>query len=123
MVSVGVATSGTDPIKIDGGQEMGTDFLVDGITTNRQENGSGSFGILSPSVDAVNEFHVSIASLPIDEGRTTGGLANFNTKGGTNDYHGTVYEFYKNAGFDANSWFDNGYIAQQGGTEAATATI
>jgi hypothetical protein len=119
IVSVGVATSGTDPIKIDGGQEMGTDFLVDGITTNRQENGSGSFGILSPSVDAVNEFQVSIASLPIDEGRTTGGLANFNTKGGTNDYHGTVYEFYKNAGFDANSWFNNGFIAQQGNTKAA----
>lgn len=121
VVSVGVATSGTDPIKIDGGQEMGTDFLVDGITTNRQENGSGSFNILSPSVDAVNEFHVSIASLPIEEGRTTGGVANFNTKSGTNDYHGMVYEFYKNAGFDANSWFYNGYIGQQGDTAAARA--
>jgi hypothetical protein len=119
VVDVGVATSGTDPIKIDGGQEMGTDFLVDGITTNRQENGSGSFNILSPSVDAVSEFQVSIANLPIEEGRTTGGLANFNTKSGTNDYHGMVYEFYKNAGFDANSWFDNGYIAQQGNTAAA----
>ena len=123
IVSVGVATSGTDPIKINGGQEMGTDFLVDGITTNRQENGSGSFNILSPSVDAVNEFHVSIASLPIDEGRTTGGLANFNTKSGTNDYHGTAYEFYKNAGFDANSWFNNGYIAQEGSTPAAIKRV
>jgi hypothetical protein len=109
----------SDTIKINGGQEMGTDFLVDGITTNRQENGSGSFNILSPSVDAVNEFQVSIASLPIDQGRTTGGLANFNTKGGTNGYHGEVYEFYKNSGFDANSWFDNGYIAEQGDTAAA----
>jgi hypothetical protein len=118
VVAVGVAAA-TDPIKIDGGQEAGTDFLVDGITTNRQENGSGSFNILSPSVDAVNEFQVSIASLPIDEGRSTGGLANFNTKGGTNDYHGSAYEFYKNAGFDGNSWFDNGFIAQQGNTAAA----
>jgi hypothetical protein len=122
VVAVGVASSGTDTIKINGGQEMGTDFLVDGITTNRQQNGSGSFGILSPSVDAVNEFHVSIASLPIEEGRTTGGVANFNTKGGTNGYHGSVYEFYKNAGLDANSWFYNGYIAQQGNTKAARET-
>ena len=113
VVGVGVAGS-ADTIKINGGQEEGTDFLIDGITTNRQENGSGSFGILSPSVDAVNEFHISIASLPIDEGRTTGGLANYNTKGGTNDFHGSVYEFFKNAGLDANNWFDNGYIAQQG---------
>ncbi len=118
VVAVGVQGS-NDTIKIDGGQEMGTDFLVDGITTNRQQNGSGSFGILSPSVDSVNEFHVSIASLPIEEGRTTGGVANFNTKSGTNEYHGTVYEFFKNSALDANLWFYNGYIAQQGNTAAA----
>jgi hypothetical protein len=119
-VGVGVAGS-ADTLKISGGQEMGTDFLVDGITTNRQQNGSGSFGIISPSVDAVNEFHVSISSLPIEEGRTTGGVSNFNTKGGTNSYHGTVYEFYKNNALDANNWFYNGYIAQQGNTAAARA--
>ena len=122
VVGVGVSSSGTDTIKISGGQELGTDFLVDGITTNRQQNGSGSFGILSPSVDAVNEFHVSIASLPIEEGRTTGGVANFNTKGGTNNYHGSVYEFYKNAALDANTWFNNGEIARHGSTAAARAT-
>jgi hypothetical protein len=122
----GVAGFGTssaaDAIKINGGQENGTDFLIDGITTNRQQNGSGSFGILSPSVEAVNEFQISIASLPIEEGRTTGGLANFNTKGGTNSYHGTVYEFYKNAGFDANTWFNNGNIATHGNDAAARKT-
>ncbi len=42
---------------------------MDGITTNRQENGSGSFRILSPSVDAVNEFHISISGLPIEAGQ------------------------------------------------------
>ena len=121
VVGTGEATSGTDPIKINGGQEEATDFLVDGITTNRQENGSGSFGILSPSIDAVNEFHISLSGLPAELGRTTGGIANFNTKGGTNDYHGTVYDFFKNAALDANSWFSNGDIAQQGNTAAARA--
>src|SRR5580658_761869 len=118
VVGAGMAGS-ADTIKINGGQEEGTDFLIDGITTNRQENGSGSFGILSPSVDAVNEFQVSIAGLPIEEGNTTGGLANYNTRGGTNEYHGTVYDFFKNNVLDANSWFYNGYIAQQGDTQAA----
>jgi Carboxypeptidase regulatory-like domain len=97
--------------KINGGQEEGTDYLVDGITTNRQENGSGSVDILTPSVDAVTEFQVSLSGLPADLGRTTGGIANFNTKSGTNDYHGTVYDFYKNAALDANNWFNNGYLA------------
>jgi hypothetical protein len=122
VVLVGVASDNSDTIKINGGQELGTDFLVDGITTNRQQNGSGSFGILSPSVDAVNEFHISIASLPIEEGRTTGGVANFNTKGGTNGYHGTIYEFFKNAALDANTWFNNGNIAQHGNTAEARET-
>ncbi len=48
-------------------------------------------------------------------------MANFNTKGGTNDYHGSVYDFYKNNVLDANSWFYNGEMAQQGDTAAAKA--
>jgi hypothetical protein len=103
--------SGFQMTKINGGQEEGTDYLVDGITTNRMENGSGSVDILTPSVDAVNEFHVELSGLPAELGRTTGGIANFNTKSGANDYHGTLYDFYKNAAFDANNWFNNGYLA------------
>ncbi len=113
--AVGPGTSpGGSPFqmtKINGGQEEGTDYLVDGITTNRQENGSGSFDIVAPSVEAVNEFHISISGLPAELGRTTGGLANFNTKSGTNNYHGVFYNFYKNAALDANNWFNNGYLS------------
>jgi hypothetical protein len=118
VVGVGMQ-SANDAIKINGGQEEGTDFLIDGITTNRQQDGSNSFGIISPSVDAVNEFHISLSALPAELGRTTGGLANFNTKGGTNKYHGEIYEFYKNNVLDANTWFANADIAQQGNTAAA----
>ena len=103
--------SGFQMTKINGGQEEGTDYLVDGITTNRQENGSGSVDILTPSVDAVSEFHVSLSGLSAELGRTTGGIANFNTRGGTNEYHGVVYDFYKNAALDGNNWFNNGYLA------------
>jgi hypothetical protein len=103
--------SGFQMTKINGGQEEGTDYLVDGITTNRQENGSGSVDILTPSVDAVNEFHIDLSGLPAELGRTTGGIANFNTKSGTNQYHGLVYNFYKNSALDANNWFNNGYLA------------
>lgn len=97
--------------KINGGQDEGSDFLVDGITTNRQENGSGGFEILAPSVEAIQEFHISLSGLPANIGRTTGGIANYNTKGGTNDYHGVVYDIYKNAVLDGNNWFNNGYLA------------
>ncbi|HTW47729.1 MAG TPA: TonB-dependent receptor [Acidobacteriaceae bacterium] len=104
--------SGFQMTKINGGQEEGTDYLVDGITTNRMENGSGSFDIVAPSVEAVNEFHIDLSGLPADLGRTTGGLANFNTRSGTNQYHGAIFDFYKNAALDANNWFNNGYLAE-----------
>ena len=112
--------SGFQMTKINGGQEEGTDYLVDGITTNRMENGSGSFDIVAPSVEAVNEFQVSLSGLPAELGRTTGGLANFNTKSGTNDYHGAVFDIYKNAALDANNWFNNGYLANTPESDVAT---
>ncbi|MGB6134534.1 MAG: carboxypeptidase regulatory-like domain-containing protein [Acidobacteriaceae bacterium] len=109
----------TQMTKINGGQEEGTDYLVDGITTNRMENGSGSFDIVAPSVEAVNEFHIDLSGLPADLGRTTGGLANFNTKSGTNEYHGAIFDFYKNAALDGNNWFNNGYLAETPASEVA----
>jgi hypothetical protein len=98
--------------KINGGQTLGSEYLVDGITTNRAENGSGGFDGISPSVEAIQEFRVSISALPADIGRTTGGIANFNSRNGTNSYHGAVYDFYKNAALDGNNWFNNYYLAQ-----------
>ncbi|MGA2849347.1 MAG: TonB-dependent receptor [Terracidiphilus sp.] len=115
--------SGFQMTKINGGQEEGTDYLVDGITTNRMENGSGSFDIVAPSVEAVNEFHISLSGLPAELGRTTGGLANFNTKSGTNSYHGAVFDIYKNAALDANNWFNNGYLAQTPESNAAARDL
>jgi hypothetical protein len=117
----GMAGNGSDTLKINGGQEMGTDFLIDGITTNRQQNGSGSFGIVSPSVSAVSEFRISTSGMPAELGRTTGGISNFSTKGGANNYHGMAYDYFKNSVLDANTWFNNGDIALQGNTAAARA--
>ncbi|MGA8273579.1 MAG: TonB-dependent receptor, partial [Candidatus Sulfotelmatobacter sp.] len=107
--------------KIAGGQTEGTDYLVDGITTNRQENGSGSFDIIAPSVESIQEFHVDISGMSAEYGRTTGGLANYKTRSGTNDYHGAVFDYYKNAVLDGNNWFNNGYLAET--TDPATRAL
>ncbi|WP_238324680.1 carboxypeptidase regulatory-like domain-containing protein [Pseudacidobacterium ailaaui] len=114
--AVGPGTSGgTTYAKIDGGQTLGSDYLLDGISTQRSENGSGLFDQTTPSVESVQEFRVETTSLPAEFGRTTGGLANFKTRSGTNSYHGVIYDFYKNAALDANSWFNNGYLALNAG--------
>lgn len=118
--AVGPGTNGgTFQAKIAGGQTLGSEYLVDGISTYRSENGTGDFDSTTPSVDAIEEFRVETSSLPADYGRTTGGIANFKTRSGTNSYHGHVYDFFKNNGLDANNWFNNGRIAQAGNTPAA----
>lgn len=99
---------GTWESKINGGQNYATEILLDGASMYRSENGS-SFDETAPSVEAIAEFKVSISSVPAESGRTTGGIESFNTKGGTNQYHGKVYELFKNRVLNANNWGRNLY--------------
>ena len=97
---------GTFESKINGGQNYATEVLLDGVSMFRSENGS-SFDETAPSVDALSEFKVTTSTMPAEMGRTTGGIESFNTKAGTNAFHGGVYEFFRNEDLDANSFFDN----------------
>lgn len=94
--------------KVAGGQEYGNEVLIDGISQERTENGS-SFDEEAPSVEALTQFKVITGLPPAEYGRTTGGVEDFVTKGGSNVYHGTGWEFYKDQALDANSWFNNGW--------------
>ena len=117
---------GTFESKITGGQNYATEVLLDGAGTTRSENGS-SFDETAPSVEALGEFKVLTSTLPAEFGRTTGGIESFNTKGGTNAYHGGVYELFRNTALDANVW-GNDYCLQYvdpahcGGSRSTYAT-
>ena len=102
--------SGVFLAKTAGGQEYGNEVLLDGASQQRSENGS-SFDEEGPSVEALQEFKVTTATPSAEYGRSTGGIENFVTKSGTNTYHGTVYDIFKNNALDANTWFNNGYLA------------
>ena len=93
--------------KIAGGQNYGNEVLIDGASQQRSENGS-SFDEEAPSVEALQEFKITTALPQAEYGRTTGGIENFVTKSGTNNYHGTVYELFRNTALDANTWFNDG---------------
>ena len=97
---------GTFESKITGGQNYATEVLLDGAATTRSENGS-SFDETAPSVEALGEFKILTSTVPAEFGRTTGGIESFNTKGGTNNYHGTLYELFRNEDLDANVWGNN----------------
>src|SRR5579862_7375748 len=104
----GVADSnGVFLSKIAGGQNYGNEVLIDGASQQRSENGS-SFDEEAPSVEALQEFKITTALPQAEYGRTTGGIENFVTKSGTNSFHGTVYELFRNTALDANTWFNDG---------------
>ena len=98
------ANSPTDQggFKLNGGQQAGTDILVDGATIElASANLQMNYGV---SVEAVQEFKVMTNTFDAQYGRMSGGLVNLVTKFGTNDLHGDVYDILKNRVLDANSW-------------------
>ena len=96
--------------RIAGGQAFGNEVLIDGVSQQRSENGS-SFDEEAPSVEALNELTVTQGLPPAEFSRTTGGIENFVTKSGTNQFHGDAYDLIRNTALDANLWFNGGQRA------------
>jgi hypothetical protein len=102
----GNSSSGIFLSKLAGGQNLGTEVLLDGISVQRQDTVS-AFDQTAPSVEALNEFKVTTSTPSAQFGRTSGGVESFTTKSGTNAYHGTIFELFRNEALDANSWGNN----------------
>lgn len=95
-------------MKLSGGQSYGAEVMLDGASTQRSENGS-SYDETAPSIEAVQEFKVTLSGPSSEFGRSTAGFESFSTKSGANQFHGTAFAFVKNAAFDANDWYNNGW--------------
>lgn len=98
--------SGIFQAKLAGGQNFGNEVLLDGASTARADSGS-SFDQTAPSVEALQEFRVTTSTVPAEFGRTTGGVESFTTKSGTNNYHGSLYDIFRNEDLNAKEWFQN----------------
>jgi hypothetical protein len=102
----GSVSSGIFESKLSGGQNFGTEVLLDGVSTTRSDSGS-AFDQTAPSVEVLSEFKVLTSTFSAEYGRTSGGIESFATKSGTNDYHGTAFDLFRNTALDANSWDNN----------------
>ena len=97
------ASAGIYSTKISGGQNFGTEILLDGASVMRSDSGS-AFDQTAPSVEALTEFKVTTSTPSAEFGHTSGGVESFTTKSGSNKYHGSVFELFRNEALDANSW-------------------
>ena len=100
------SSNGVFEAKLAGGQNFGNEVILDGASTARADSGS-AFDQTAPSVEALTEFKVTTSTVPAEFGRTSGGVESFATRSGTNTFHGTAYDIFRNEALNANTWFNN----------------
>jgi Carboxypeptidase regulatory-like domain/TonB-dependent Receptor Plug Domain/TonB dependent receptor len=96
-----------DELSISGGRPVQNNYLLDGVSINDYTNqGPGSILGGNLGADAVAQFTVLTTNYSTEYGRTSGGVISAITRSGTNQFHGTAYEFLRNSALDARNFFD-----------------
>ena len=95
---------GTGRPYVNGAREQENNFLLDGMDNNQPDNNDVGY---VPAPDAVQEFNLITGSAPADFGNYLGGVVNVTVKSGTNDFHGSLYDYLRRGGLNANSWQNN----------------
>ncbi len=94
---------GAGGLAVNGNRETANSFLVNGGSVEESKNNGAS---IIPSLDSIQEFRVLTNSFDAEYGRFSGAIVNVVTKTGTNQFHGSVYEFLRNEKMDAKNFFD-----------------
>ena len=99
------ANNATDDYKLNGGQEGGTDILVDGVSISLVSPNTQQNKGVSP--EAVDEFKTLQSNFSAEYGQSGDGIVSLTLKSGSNKLHGDFYEFQRNSALDSNSWNNN----------------
>ncbi|HET9216367.1 MAG TPA: TonB-dependent receptor, partial [Terriglobia bacterium] len=88
--------------RINGSRPRVSEYIYDGISVLQPEPGQVAY---FPIVDAIDEFRVETNSYSAEYGRSNGGVIMINHKSGSNDFHGTIFEFFRNEALNARNLF------------------
>ncbi len=88
-------------------QNTTTGTTYQGVNGNNYNVNSGFNSVLPIPLDSVQEFRVTVGGQGVDQGRSSGGQVVLVTKSGTNELHGSLYEYNRNTATSANTWFNN----------------
>jgi hypothetical protein len=98
-------------LTISGARPQQNNYRLDGVSLNDYANGApGSVLGGSLGVDAIQEFSVLTSNYSAEYGKTSGGVVNAVTRSGTNQFHGSAYEFIRNSALDTRNFFDVGGV-------------
>jgi hypothetical protein len=96
-------------LSISGARPQQNNYRLDGISINDYSNGGpGSVLGQNLGVEAIQEFSVLTSNYSAEYGKTSGGVVNAISRSGTNQFHGSGYEFLRNSALDAPGYFDSG---------------
>ena len=100
----GQTTMNSGRPNVNGNREQANNFMLDGLDNNQvSENDVG----YAPSVDAIQEFNEITNNAPAEFGNFMGAIISTTTKSGTNQFHGSAFEFFRNNVLNANDWSNN----------------
>src|SRR5205807_1440896 len=94
----------TNAYQINGVVNNQNQFTLNGATISQQTSTARGSWFVAPTADAVQEFKIQTSNYDASVGRSGGGTINVVTKQGTNQYHGTLFDYWRNSVFDANFW-------------------
>ncbi len=104
-VSAPAGTAAVLPFSINGQRNSANNWTVDGA--DNVDRGSNLTLLTFPSIEAIDEFKIQRSLYTADSGRAGGAQINVVTRSGTNQFHGSLYEFARNNYFAANNWVNN----------------
>ncbi len=90
-------------VSVNGSRESGNAFLINGGDVQEPKNSGAS---VIPNLDAIQEFRVLTSTFDAEYGRFAGAIVNVITKSGTNEFHGSAFEFLRNEKLNAKNYFD-----------------
>src|SRR5947209_9518521 len=88
--------------RINGSRPRTSEYIYDGISVLQPEPGQVTY---YPIIDAIEEFRVNLNSYSAEYGRSNGGVIQVNSKAGSNQFHGTMFEFFRNEALNARNLF------------------
>jgi hypothetical protein len=86
-----------------GNREETVNYLINGITLNNETFGSISF---QPSINTIREFKVDNSTFSAEYGQNSGAIVDIATRSGSKDFHGELFEYFRNEALDARNFFD-----------------
>lgn len=102
--NTGLKTFNAARPNLNGNREQANYYLLDGIENTEFVDNNVAF---SPNVDAISEFSVITNNPNAEFGQFLGGVINVTLKSGTNQFHGSLFEYLRNDYFNANEWSNN----------------